>query len=466
MAYDITVEHPSYCAYKPAWTLMRDAFDGEERIKEAGETYLPMKSGTAALNDSAARSRAYDAYRLRAEFPELVSPTVRGAVGLMLKKPAVVELPKAMNDLIKRATLDGLSLEGLHRRVATELMVTGRYGLLPGMTEQGDPHIAGYIAESIINWDAGYLVLDETGNIRNLETGKWEKEKRYRECMLHDGGYVSREWVKGSSAGEFVVGETIVSTTRQGVSLGILPFVFIDTNDLTAEPDDVPLYGLGRLAVRIYRLDADYTFALHMTSEPTPVAIGFDDPKNAVANGNAPKTLGSSTLWILPPGGDAKFLEFSGPGLAAQKEAIADALNRAVALGAQVLTDARRTAESGDAIKLRLGHQASTLTSIALTSAAGLEAALRNIAIWIGQDPNAVTVQPNLEFFDEPLNAQELAALVAGWQAGAYSYPSMFERLKRGQIVPQQRTIEEEQSLIAADDVDRVEPGPEEELPA
>ncbi|MGX9443875.1 DUF4055 domain-containing protein [Nitrobacteraceae bacterium UC4446_H13] len=435
---------------------MRDAFDGEDCVKAKGEKYLPMKSGTEAITDPLQREKAYKAYKLRAEFPELVAPTVRGSVGIMLKQSASFELPTAMEYLRTNATRDGLTLEALHRRIAVEMTLMGRYGLLPGITKDGSAYLAGYTAETIINWDStdgdpDFLVVNETGSARDRSTGKWKEVGQYRECGLNaDGAYFSRVWTQNAKQ-EWVPGPEVIATTRKGTGLDFLPFVFFGTNDLNAEPDDVPLYGLGRIAVRIYRMDADYTFAMHMTSEPTPYVTGFSDPTSAKKAGHLPTGLGSSTLWVLPEGGDAGFLEFGGAGVEAQKTAIGDALNRAVAFGAQALTDTSKSAESGDAIQLRLGHQHSLLHLIAQNSAAGLEKALQNIAVWTGEDPEKVKVKPNLEFFDKPLDAQTLTALVAGWQQGAYSYSTMFNRLKRGNIVPMDRTEDDEKGLMAAD---------------
>lgn len=425
-----------------------------DRVKARGEIYLPMKSGQAAMTDPTARQRAYDAYRLRAEFPELVAPTVRGAVGTILDQPPTIELPAALEPLREQATRDGLTLEGLHRRIAIELMTVRRYGVLPGVAQDGTPYLAGYVAESIINWDetdgkTDFLVLDETGLVRNRETGAWDTAEAFLECFMQDGAYTARRWTKTQTG--WIADEEVVAQDRKRRALDSLPFVFIGANDLTPAPDDVPLYGLAKLAVRGYRIDADYSFALHMTSEPTPVAIGFDDPKDAVENGRAPTTLGSSKLWLLPPGGDAKYLEFSGPGLEAQSKAIQDALSRAIVFGAQILSDSQRTAESGEAIRLRLGNQTSTLKTIALNSAAGLEKALKSLAIWMGANPDEVKVTPVTDFFDHALSAQDITALVAGWQAGAYSKRTMFDRFLRGELIPADRTFEDEQEEIAND---------------
>src|SRR5690606_34909797 len=106
---------------------------------------------------------------------------------------------------------------------------------------------------------------------------------------------------------------------------------------------------------------------------------------------------------------------------------------------------------SGEAIKLRLGNQTSTLKSIAMTAAAGLERALRNLAVWLGEDPAKVEVKPNLDFFEHLLSSNDITALVAGWQAGAYSKQTLFDRFKKGELIPAERTFEEEEERIAAE---------------
>ncbi|WP_283178631.1 hypothetical protein [Gemmobacter sp. 24YEA27] len=47
---DITIRHPQYDAFAESWRQVRDANAGEDDIKQAGERYLPMKSGQAAIS--------------------------------------------------------------------------------------------------------------------------------------------------------------------------------------------------------------------------------------------------------------------------------------------------------------------------------------------------------------------------------------------------------------------------------
>lgn len=459
MTFNIEAKNPLYEQFAPSWTLMRDAFGGEDDVKRKGKAYLPMKPGTAVIQDAGLQATAYDFYKSLAEFPDLVALTVRGAVGTMLDKQAEIELPDALEPLREKATRDGLTLDGLHRRIGNELMLTGRYGLLPGIGQDGAPYLAGYVAESIINWDgtdqvADYVVLDESGLARNRETNEWEQNEQFRECFVDNGRYVARVWTKTVSGWQ--AGEEVEGKDRKKRPLPFLPFVFLNTIDLTPSPDDVPLFGLAKIAVRIYRMDANYQFGLYMTSEPTPWVSGmFDAPdetgKYQPGARQPPNTIGAAKLWVLPEGAQAGMLEFTGAGLSAQQKAIEDAKRDAVMFGAQILTEQGRAAESGEAKRVRLDSQHSTLKSIAMTSASGLEKALKNIAVWVGADPDKVKVLPNLDFFDHTVTAQDITAIVAGWQASAYSKQTMFERLKRGNLVPEGRSFEEEQELIAAE---------------
>lgn len=430
---DITIRHPQYDAFAESWRQVRDANAGEDDIKQAGERYLPMKSGQAAIKDPAKRAAAYNAYKTRAEFPEIVAPTIRGAVGVMLSKPATIDLPPQMEHLRERATLDGLTLDALHRRIAMEVMATGRYGLLPGLHD-GVPYLSGYVAESIINWDStagalDFLVLDESGPVRDRATGQWSEVDRYRECLLDGGAFIARVWTEGASG--WSTEEEPRALTPRKTALDSLPFVFIGSLDLTPAPDDVPLYGLAKLAVRAYRVDADRMAAIHLTCEGTPWVNGFNDAAQAAKDGLLPQGLGASALWVLPENATAGALEFSASGVQPAKDAFDDALERAAQFGAQIIQQGS-AAESGEALKLRAASQTATLTTIAQTTAAGLEKALRNIAVWIGADPKAVIVTPNLDFFDRRLTTEEARAVWDGWIAGVYDWRTAVEKLKDG----------------------------------
>lgn len=460
---------PDYEAMLPTWKLVRDCVAGSEVVKEAGTNYLPSPPGFAQAPDPDA---SYAFYLDLAQFPEIVEPTIRGLTGVIHAKPSEYDLSTKLEPLLERATLDGITLEGLHHRLTQEVLTTGRYALLPDVTDEGVPHLACYPAEALVNWGLdekqrlAFAVLDESAARWDAETLEWTVERRWLLLQMVDGRYQSQSYVQ---EGERIVEDGPVRQVKRrgGTSLEEIPLVVVGATDLTPWPDKVPLRGLAQIAVAIYRLDADYRRALYLTAQPTPVVVGIN---TSAAAGEQPLTIGSGVAWRLPAEASASFLEFSGAGIEAQRQAIQDERANAAHFGAQFV-DAGRQAESGEALELRRANQTATITTVAQTTAAGLERALRHLGTFLGEGPEAAEVRPNLEFAEIRLTAQEVAALVAAWQANAISLETLHDNLRRGRVMARERTTEEEIAAIedeqpkltgmAEDDEDADESPPE-----
>lgn len=445
----VDTKHPDWIDRADEWAMMRHTVRGEKAVKEEGENYLPMPSGFRVQADG---GRAmYGAYQKRAQFAEIVAPTVRGMIGVIHRTEAQIEMPSAMEGLWERATKDGLPLEALHRKITGELLLMGRYGLLADAASEGSdlPWLAGYSTEALINWsdDRDFFVLDESGLRRS--GFQWEQRQAYRVLEIRDGRYV----VETYSGTEKDEGER-QPTGRGNAPLNEVPFVVIGSRDLSVAPDEPPLIGVARAALAMYRLDADYRHQLYMSGQETLVII----------NGDAPTAVGAGVVLTLKASKDdhqpdAKYVGPAGTGIEAHRQAIQDERDNAAAAGARLFDSEKRTAESGDALRIRYAAQTATLTSIAQASAQGLEKALRHIALMIGAQPDQVIVKPNLSFVDATLSPQEAQALVSLWQNGAISYETMYGNLQKGEIASAERSHEEELDLM---DQELQRPDPEE----
>lgn len=446
MTEAVDTKHPEYVERSPEWRIMRDTASGEVAVKGAGSEYLPEPSGFKSQPDG---GRAlYEAYQRRAQFPEIVSPTVHGMVGVIHRTEAQIELPDAMFPLWEKATKDGLPLEALHRRITAELLTSGRYALLADAAATGSdlPWLAGYSAEALINWadDRSMFVLDESGLKRNGFL--WEQEQRYRVLEMDGGRYTVRTYTGSTKAPS----DPLNPTGRANQHLDSIPLVVIGARDLSLVPEIPPLVGVARSAVALYQLSADYRWQLFMTGQETLVVI----------NGDAPSAVGAGAVIAIKQGEgagdggrpDVKYVGPAGTGIAAHRLAIQDERANAAQSGARLFNSSEsKSAESGDALRIRFAAETATLTSIAQSSAQGLERALRHIATMIGQDPAKVTVKANLSFVDSTLTAQEAAALVSVWQSGAVSKQTLYENLQRGEVASAERSFEEEQDLIEAE---------------
>ena len=119
-------------------------------------------------------------------------------------------------------------------------------------------------------------------------------------------------------------------------------------------------------------------------------------------------------------------------------------------LGARLLEDQKKAVETADAIRLRHSGENSLLATIADTVSRGLTVALTWLAEWQSAAGD-VSVQLNKDFVDVAMTPQEITAMVAAWQSGGISRETLFYNLQRGEVIPAERTFEEEVELIERD---------------
>lgn len=461
--------HPRYAHFIPDWQQMRDVYEGERTVKSKGVLYLPLTAGMiedgAQVSSESEGGVAYRAYKLRARFPDFTREAVQALLGAMLHKPAVIELPPALEPMREQATTRGESLEVLLSRIYEQQLVTGRVGLLGDVFDTGEktgqPYIALYFAEKIINWDEGtrdgleaeklnLVILDETEPER-IAGFEWRDVQKFRVCTLGKAD-------ENEAAGTYRVGvfrddgrggftfneESMVDPAVRGRKAAEIPFVFVNTRDVVADPDNPPLLGLANLCLSIYRGDADYRQALFMQGQDTLVVIGGLLNET---NPDKPARVGAGARLDVQLGGDAKYIGVDSQGLTEMREALTNDHKAAGELSGRLIETTSRAAESGDALQVRVAAKTVTLKQIATTGAFALQTMLRKLATWIGADPGAVKVTPNTEFVTDKLTAQELVQLMSGKSLGApISLKTVHDNMQRRGMT--QLNFEEELAQI------------------
>lgn len=418
----INSQHPAYAACLDDWRLMRDLKRGERFVKDRGEVYLPATAGMyhRGMSSTATGSQPglteYNAYKKRAVVPDLVPAGIAAMVGIMHRKDAVIEVPGGMESWLDEITQEGESAQGLLRRMTEEILTTGRIGLVVDVEDGVNtaPYIATYNAETVINWYDGapgerrklrFVILDESTNTVG-EDFNWTAETIYRVLYLDDSGqYATFTETQGLRSAEV---EPMISGNR----LDRLPFVFVGSTDLTSDPNEIPLLGLGRLSMTIYRAEADYRHTLYMTGQDTLVIKG-------PLQGDELPFVGAGAWLNVDAAGDAKYIGVSATGLPEQRAALENDYRRAAEMGARLLSATGGDAESGEALRIRVAARTASLASVAQTAAAGLEDALKIMAEWAGMDADAVSVVPNIDFADDPLAAREVLELMQAKAMGA-----------------------------------------------
>lgn len=433
----VNYTHPLYEQTIPFWAKMRDCIQGEDIVKERGTKYLPVPPG---LNVDS-KSAEYRNYKMRARFPETVSPAIEGMAGLMGRKLNDPVLPKALQYLYEEATSDGLSLRELEDKIRHEVCSTGRYVLFVDVpTDGGQPYVATYPAEAFINWrtedDRCTLAVfyEEVEEIDPEDPFVSNYVGQWRVACIEvnpDTGrkqYVVRIWRKSSDAsqeqGAFYIEEEFFPTIK-GESLDFVPVVVVGSRNLLFEPDAIPLLGVANKSLHYYRQYADYAMQLFMAANgTTPYGTG-------IAKEDIPRVVGPTGFWSSEAA-DASFgfAEVSGSGISAQKEELENIKTEIAYATVRVLGD-KRAAEAAETLRLRFQSQTATLASIAKTCASGLRRALRFCSEWVGANPDEVLVSSDVEFIAEAPDPQLLQAIYQGIERGYMPDELLIEYARR-----------------------------------
>lgn len=485
----IESKHPEFLEAADDYRVMRDTFAGQRRIKEGTFAYLPATGGQladgAARNTSSDGWRAYNSYLVRALFPDFVDQAVQVMVGIMHQEPARIELPAALEPMRESATRKGESLLMLLRRINEQQLVFGRFGLLADFPQESFtaqqreiPHLVEYPAETIINWDderftefgvntLNFLVLNETVQVRGAggaDLFDWMEERRFRVVFLEamnpeaeasrSNPLVYKTFVENDD----VRSDTVIPLF-QGSPLGEIPFVFIGANDLNPTPDERPLLGLANLALAVYRGDADYRQTLHILGQDTLVIIGEEtEPEGGRKDESKPTRVGAGAVIRIAAGegSGADFIGIDSNGAPEQRTSLENDKTEARSMGARLLEPRGSQAESGEALKIRVAASTSTLQTIALTGAAGLQEILRKVAEWVGANPDEVQVVPNVDFAQESPDPEQLEQFAKAIKEGAPITLQSFHVWAQGKNFTK-KTWEEERVEIEAEQAKRAE---------
>lgn len=468
----IDTKHPQFEARLPDWEKTSDCYEGERRIKEKGELYLPPTAGMLydGMGVGQPGLAAYQAYVARAVYPGFFADAVESNVGVMHRKGPTIKVPKKLEPMLERLTSEGENAEMLMRRLNELQLKSGRLGLLLEMpTGKGPdamPFIAVYTAGRVINWDVGtleqgkqkieFVVLDESANERN-EDLVWQIKSRWRMLALTDtlrtvedvnqepvpqGTYIAGEFdetSKNVSEGVFTV------PSIAGKTLDFIPFVFLNVKDIAAEPDKPPLLTLANLDLAIYRGEADYRQALFAQAQETLVVIGAGEDDEYVEGKGT--RVGAGALLKVPVGGDAKYVGASGAGLSEMRQALENDRDMAKQQGSRMLTTKGGDQQSGDALHTRVSAATVTLPNVARASALALETILKYAAISKGLNPDEVSVIPNIDFAADVMTGQTMLQMMQAKQLGfPLSAQTIHDNMRKQNLT--QRTYEEEMDLI------------------
>lgn len=460
------------------WKTIRDVIGGSRFVKGAGDSYLEV------LREQ--DPRAYERYKNRAVYFNGTARTVEGLHGLVLRKPPIIKCPDTpvFERIREDFTMDGTTIENYGGDILRETISVGRAGTLVDYNlNELRPFAARYDAEMILNWKVtrikgrmvlSMLVLREFDPIwinlgdgekepDEFDTTRFEQWRVYRLLPDDQGNYYceckiyrkkkskNTKPVEGEEE-EFVEVDSSIPH-RRAQTLQFIPFIFHGSNNNLPPCNKPPMEDMSELNLAHYRSSADYRNGLHLSGLPTPWVAGFE-----LKGEDDELYIGSTSAWVSE-NADAKcgYLEVESE-FNALRQDLQDLKADMALLGARLLEPQKAQTEAAETHKIRQAGESATLLNISQSVSASMTTVLQMMQWWMDTvaDPSnvsedQVSVEFNEDFIDSSIDGPTLQALIAGWMNRAYSYESLFDKLQDGEIIPPERTLEEEQEKIKSD---------------
>jgi len=428
----VDTTHKHYEQFKTQTQKVRDCLDGDEAVKRRGYIYLPALS--SHLEDGVAGSARYDAYRMRAMFYGAADRTAKGLTGAVMRKDPDVDFPSSLEAMLARLGQRAESLPEMIASSIEETVSVGRYAMLvdaPPDDAAASPFVVAKIEEEV------YRVLR-----LSVPEGADKGAERI---------YTQELWarVKGPQGGDWAREETFTPEMAGGRTLTEIPIAVINPSKTGMKPEKPPMLDLVNVNLSHYRNSADLEHGRHWTALPTAWASGFPlfDPETQTP---IELRVGSEAAWVTEKeNARAGYLEFTGAGLGHIQTGMIEKQDLMAVLGARLLEESKKAAETAEAIRLRQGGERSVLTRVADTVSEGWTMVLRWVAQWVKPgEVGEVGVALSRDYDVARLSPEELTALVGAMQAGGISWNTVFWNLQRGEMVPDGVTEDEEARMI------------------
>jgi hypothetical protein len=436
--------HPQYANMLPIVTAVRDACAGDPAIKFRRETYLPADFAL----EKGDYTDHYLGYLNRAYFLGVTGRTKESMIGMVFRKTPTYELPPQIEALLEDIDGAGQSLEQVSKEMVGELLEAGKYFLLvdyPQSEEETDreteirlalrPTIAPYPFESLINWRFEGIggrqaltmaVLKESVDVGDDEFSH-DSEYRYRVLRLRDGFYTQQVYNEGGIA------LTAEYSPRMagGARFEHIPLHIAGAKTNLPGVDMPPLYDIARTNIAHYQTTANVMESGYIGTQPMlHVDVGETDLTEWNDNNPGPISFGNRH-GVTTRGGKLEVVQATATDY--NMNVMVKLEGQLVALGAQIIQRGGQ-AETAEAARISASAEASVLDVVVGNASECIEAALEDVALFLGVPAESVKYRLNSSFWESGLSGQDLQSVVQARQTGVIGARDVLYMVRQGRI--------------------------------
>jgi len=436
----------------PNWKVTRALIKGEKALKDTDKdapgTFILIPNPEDTSTENKLR---YEQYVDRASLFNFTKRTEAGMVGMVMTKPAAIELDASLDYFAEDVDGSGCGIAQQSNEVLSDVLEVGNIGLLADYpkttapTTEADMEANGiraaivlYPAESILDWRMtrkntkqvlSYVKLRETvEEVAADDITESSVRIQFRILFLNAAGqYEQAVYDKEDK----LIESGIIPVDGKGIPFDYIPFFFVGSVNNRPGIDPAPLQEIADLNIKHYRNSADWEESAFMVGQPSPVFSGLTEGwiKDVWKGG---VKLGSRGGIPLPQGASAQLLQASPNGMPI--EGMKHKEEQAIALGARLIT-AGSAQETAEATFIKHATDASVLKIVVMNINQGYKSALAACAQFMNSTKESVFAL-NTEFVSDRLTGDMVTALVASWQQGVISRDVLQAKLVKGGVIP------------------------------
>ncbi len=429
------------------WAPITAILGGTRAMREARTVYLPQNTAESEVNYSGRLKRS------------TLFPGFRRTVGTLSAKPfsdplkLQDDVPAQLKVYAEDIDLEGRNLQAFAHDVFGTALAYGLSHILvdypPTLTNQtladqrssgARPYFVHIRPYQILGWKSQRINGVETlTQLRIMETvqeplGVWLTVSVQQVRVLYPDHYEiyrqndprdNKKWVLVKSG---------------PVSIGAIPLATVYGDRIAFMIARPPLLDLAYLNIEHWQSSSDQSNILHVARVPILFASGFNDGELRVGAGIAvTNDAADSKLEYVDSGRSA-------PAIEAGRQSIKDLEERMSLFGAQMLIKVPGTRTATES-SIDTAEAESALSLMALNMQDSLEFAMEFLAKWDGL-PEGGSIKICDDFTDDSQDQFGLDALIRSKELGVLSAETVFEELKRHEVINEELVWEDEKARL------------------
>jgi hypothetical protein len=442
MGADPSVYSGAVLGMMPFWQTINVVIGGTKTIRANAETIIPREP-----------EEPDDAYQRRifhAVMPPFLQRLAAQAAGTILRKGIHLEGgdEEYWSEWVKDVTGDGTPLNEFARRLLVDALLYGhtcavvdypddeapRTLLEERQRKDRQPYLIPISAQQVLGWRTsgnrsqgrldqvryfetvverkGKFAEDVIEQIRVLEPGRWEVWRR--------DDAIEGRWKLHASG-----------TTP----LEEIPLVAVYSNRLSTLVSRPPLLEVANLNIAYCQRFTDYHHAIHVGAQPILVLKGFDE------DSGRPIGLSVNTAVLLPPDGDAMYVEPTADAYESQLKCLQTMEDQISNLGISTLARQNLTNAAAEAKRLDRIDSDSIMSIISEDLARAIEVMLKQAAEYAGKEPPTVSIPRDYE--NRLIDGNQITAYLQLFMQGAIDQETLLRILQEGEVLPAYIDIQE-----------------------